>query len=127
MSTPKKTSHMPKHMPKVQSLSEAAILAVIDELVSNVSELTNATLIRPWGIGAISAASSGITAGHRNFSTFSAAARAIAFTTFHVKPLNFGNATLAAMLAHVLLTINGEEVDFQETVDLVSSEFNRET
>lgn len=114
-------------MPKVQPLSETAILAVIDELVSNVPELANAALIRPWTISAVSAASSGVTAGHRNFSTFLAAARAIAFTTFHVKPLNFGNATLATLLAHILLAINGEEVDFQETADLVRPEFNRET
>jgi hypothetical protein len=110
-------------MPQIQPLSEAAVLATIDELVTNVPELADATLIRPWTISAIAAASSGVTAGHRTFSSLSAAARAVAFATFHVKPLNFGNVTLAAMLAHILLTINGEEVDFQETLELVKPEF----
>lgn len=105
---------------QIQPLSETAVLTIIDELVSNVPELADATLIRPWVISAISTASSGIVAGHQSFPTLSAAARAVAFATFHVKPLNFGNDALAAMLAHVLLTINGEEIAFHETVELIS-------
>lgn len=100
-------------------LSEAAILAAADALIAGVPELGNATLIRPWTIGAIAAASSGITAGHDCFSDVSTAAQAIAFTVFHVKPLDFGNTALSALLAHIFLTINGEEVSFAETVALV--------
>ncbi|MCA0444145.1 MULTISPECIES: hypothetical protein [Corynebacterium] len=105
--------------PQIQTLSEAAILAATDELVATVPELADATLARPWTISAIVAASSGVIAGHRSFPAISAAAQAVAYATFHVKPLSFGNTALGALLAHILLTTNGEELSFAETWDLV--------
>ncbi|MDK8759735.1 hypothetical protein QP923_09040 [Corynebacterium sp. MSK151] len=105
--------------PQIQPLSEAAILAATDELVATVPELVDATLARPWTISAIVAASSGVIAGHRSFPMVSAAAQAVAYATFHVKPLSFGNTTLGALLAHILLTTNGEELSFAETWELV--------
>ena len=99
---------------QIQPLSEAAILAV-----TTVPELADATLARPWTISAIVAASSGVIAGHRSFPAISAAAQAVAYATFHVKPLSFGNTALGALLAHILLTTNGEELSFAETWDLV--------
>ena len=108
--------------PQIQPLGEAAILAAIDELVTNVPELANARLVRPWAISAIAAVSPGVIAGHRSFPTVSAAAQAVAYATFHVKPLSFGNTALGALLAHILLTTNGEEVSFAETWELVSDE-----
>lgn len=107
--------------PQVQPLSEAAILAATDELAAKVPELADATLVRPWAISAIAAASSGVIAGHRSFPTVSAAAQAVAYATFHVKPLNLGNTALGALLAHILFTTNGEEVSFTETWKLVES------
>ena len=104
---------------QIQLLSEAAILAATDELVATVPELADATLARPWTISAIVAASSGVIAGHRSFPMVSAAAQAVAYATFHVKPLSFGNIALGALLAHILLTTNGEELSFAETWDLV--------
>ncbi|MBC6762627.1 MULTISPECIES: hypothetical protein [Corynebacterium] len=104
---------------QIQLLSEAAILAATDELVATVPELADATLARPWTISAIVAASSGVIAGHRSFPAISAAAQAVAYATFHVKPLSFGNTALGALLAHILLTTNGEELSFAETWDLV--------
>ncbi|ASE57015.1 MULTISPECIES: hypothetical protein [Corynebacterium] len=104
---------------QIQLLSEAAILAATDELVATVPELADATLARPWTISAIVAASSGVIAGHRSFPMVSAAAQAVAYATFHVKPLSFGNTALGALLAHILLTTNGEELSFAETWDLV--------
>ena len=104
---------------QIQLLSEAAILAATDELVATVPELADATLARPWTISAIVAASSGVFAGHRSFPMVSAAAQAVAYATFHVKPLSFGNTALGALLAHILLTTNGEELSFAETWDLV--------
>lgn len=105
--------------PQIQPLSEAAILAATDELVDTVPELADTTLARPWAVSAIAATSSGVIAGHRSFPTVSAAAQAVAFATFHVKPLSFGNAALGALLAHILLTTNGEELSFAETWELV--------
>lgn len=107
--------------PQVQPLSEAAILAATDELAAKVPELADATLVRPWAISAIAAVSPGVIAGHRSFPTVSAAAQAVAYATFHVKPLSFGNTALGALLAHILLTTNGEEVSFAETWELVKS------
>lgn len=107
--------------PQVQPLSEAAILAATDELAAKVPELADATLVRPWAISAIAAVSSGVIAGHRSFPTVSAAAQAVAYATFHVKPLSLGNTALGALLAHILLTTNGEEVSFAETWKLVKS------
>ena len=104
---------------QIQLLSEAAILAATDELVATVPELADATLARPWTISAIVAASSGVIAGHRSFPMVSAASQAVAYATFHVKPLSFGNTALGALLAHILLTTNGEELSFAETWDLV--------
>ena len=104
---------------QIQLLSEAAILAATDELVATVPELADATLARPWTISAIVAASSGVIAGHRSFPAISAAAQAVAYATFHVKPLSFGNTALGALLAHIHLTTNGEELSFAETWDLV--------
>lgn len=104
---------------QIQLLSEAAILAATDELVATVPELADATLARPWTISAIVAASSGVIAGHRSFPAISAAAQAVAYATFHVKPLSFGNTALGALLAHILLTTNGEELSFAETWNLV--------
>ena len=104
---------------QIQPLSKAAILAATDELVATVPELADATLARPWTISAIVAASSGVIAGHRSFPAISAAAQAVAYATFHVKPLSFGNTALGALLAHILLTTNGEELSFAETWDLV--------
>ena len=104
---------------QIQPLSEAAILAATDELVATVPELADATLARPWTISAIVAASSGVIAGHRSFPAISAAAQTVAYATFHVKPLSFGNTALGALLAHILLTTNGEELSFAETWDLV--------
>lgn len=108
--------------PQIQPLSEAAILAATDELVSTVPELADATLARPWTISAITAASSGVIAGHHSFSTVSAAAQAVAYATFHVKPLSCGNTALGALLAHILLTSNGEELSFTETWELVNGD-----
>ena len=105
--------------PQIQPLSEAAILAATDELVATVPELADATLARPWTISAIVAASSGVIAGHRSFPAISAAAQAVAYATFHVKPLSYGTTALGALLAHILLTTNGEELSFAETWDLV--------
>ncbi|WP_297452753.1 hypothetical protein [uncultured Corynebacterium sp.] len=105
--------------PKIQPLSDAAILAAMEELVTNVPELADATLVRPWAISTIAATSAGVIAGHRTFPTLSAAAQAVAFATFHVKPMSSGNTALGALLAHILLTINGEEVSFAESWDLV--------
>lgn len=106
--------------PKIQPLSDAAILAAMEELVTNVPELADATLVRPWAISTIAATSTGVIAGHRTFPTVSTAAQAVAFATFHVKPLSSGNTALGTLLAHILLTANGEEVSFTETWELVS-------
>ena len=108
--------------PQIQPLSEAAILAATDELVAKAPELADATLARPWTISAIATTSSGVIAGHRSFSTVSAAAQAVAYATFHVKPLSFGNTALGALLAHILLTTNGEELSFAETWELVKGD-----
>lgn len=106
---------------RILPLTEAAILTATDELIAGVPELADATLIRPWAVSAIAAASSGIVAGHCYFSSVAAAAQAVASAVFHVKPLSFGNAALGTLLAHILLTANGEEISFAETVALVGA------
>ena len=102
-----------------QRLTPAAILAIIDELRETVPEFSDIYLERPWAVASVSAASAGVVTGVRTHRSVDEAARATAEATFHVKPLNYGNRVLAALLAHTLLSINGEETTFAETVELV--------
>ena len=103
----------------MQRLSDAAVLTVIDELRASLPEFADVLIVRPWAISAIVAASAGVVTGHRSHRTLTDAARATAEATFHVKPLDFGNRVLAAMLAHVLLISNEEDTSFAETIELV--------
>ena len=106
----------------MQALTDATILAVIDELRSCLPGFDGVSIIHPWAISAISAASAGVVAGHRTHHSVVEAARATAMATFHVKPLSYGNRVLAAVLAQVVFATNGEERNFHETVHLVGAE-----
>lgn len=103
----------------MRAFTDATILAVIDELRTYLPEFHRVSIVRPWAIGAISAASAGVVAGHSTHHSVIDAAQAAAMATFHVKPLNSGNRVLAAVLAHVVFSTNGEETNFHETVRLV--------
>lgn len=105
----------------LRGLDTAVILAVIDAAITEIPELSGSKIRHQWALAAVAAASEGIVAGLSTHADIAAAARATAAAMFHVKPLSFGNDVVGYLLAHVLLTLNGEEISLAETVELVAA------
>lgn len=100
----------------VKHLHEGVILAAIDALRAELTELDNLRINRPWAIPALVAAIQKPVCGeifHRNPQH---AAHTAAEATLRLAPLNTGNRALAGLLAVLVLNFSGEEMTLEETI-----------